>query len=106
MTAAGPPWTGHPATHESAVAGAPPEIFQAEIVKKFHEMVTELSITERGVLGVHRVIRALDSKNLPAEKDQVRWFLQGTPQYRVYPLEGEDMEVVSQPSLFCGSCRF
>ena len=49
-------------------------------------------ITDRGVLGVDRVIRALASKNLPAEKDQVLWFLQGSSQYRVYPREGENVE--------------
>ena len=44
-----------------------------------------------------RVIRSLDAKNLAAEKDQVLWFLLGSPQYRVNPIEGEEMEVFSIP---------
>ena len=72
-------------------------VFQAGIMKKMHELVSEFSITERRVLGVNRVIRASASKNLPTEKDHVHWFLQGGPCYRVYPLEGGEMEVVLAP---------
>ena len=56
----------------------------------------ELFITERGVFGVGRVIRSLDAKNLAAEKDQILWF-QGSPQYRVNPIEGEETEVFLIP---------
>ena len=52
-------------------------VFQAVIMKKMHELVSEFLITERGVIGVNGVIRASASKILPTEKDHVHWFLQG-----------------------------
>ena len=60
----------HPVIHESTVPGAPPDLFQAGTVKTMHELVSELLIRERGVLGFDRVSRALDSKNLPTERDR------------------------------------
>ena len=51
--------------------------FSSGIMKKMHVLVSKFLITERGVLGVNRVIRASASKNPPTEKDHVHWFLQG-----------------------------
>ena len=60
-----------------------------------HEMISELLVTEREVLGVERVIRALESKNLPAENHHVLWLLEGSTQHPVFPHEGaEEMEIV------------
>ena len=74
---------GHPVEmHESAVLGAPPEHVQAETVKDMHELGTEWLIKERGVLGLHRASEPWISKNVPAQKDQVLWLLQGSPRYR------------------------
>ena len=76
---------GHPVIHKSAVLGAPPEMFQAGIVKNRHEVVLESPVKNCGIRRLDRVIQALESKNLPVEKDHVLWLLQGTPQYRVFP---------------------
>ena len=62
--------------------------FEAGTVTKMHELISELLIAESGFLGVDMVIRALIHMNLPAEKDHVLW------SYRVYPLEGGEMDDV------------
>ena len=52
----GPPQELHPVIHESVTPGAPPDLFRAEIIKRMHELIPELLVTERGVLGVGKVI--------------------------------------------------
>ena len=44
-----PPLEGHPAIHESAVLGAPPGMFQAGIVKKMHEVISEVPVRKCGI---------------------------------------------------------
>ena len=53
----GPPLEGYLGTHESAILGMPPNMFQAVIVKIIHEVVALASVNNTG--------------KLPAEKDPV-----------------------------------
>ena len=90
----GPFLTGHFVTHESAVLESPLDISHAGTMKEMQELVTELLIKERGVLEVDRSIA---SCKLAFRKDEVLGFFFKSPQHRVYPLDGEDMEVIFVP---------
>ena len=75
----GPPLEGHPVIHESAAFFALLVMFQAEIVMKMREVISESLDKNCQIRRVNKVIQAHVSNNLPAEKDHVVWLLQGNP---------------------------
>ena len=92
----GPSLEGHPATHENAVPCAPPEMRHAGVIKRMHEVISLTLVKNRGIRRSDMVMGALDSENLPAEKDRALRLLQGSPQYTV--ASGEETEVILVPS--------
>ena len=79
------------------VPGRLAEIVHAATIKEMQKLVTELLIVQRTVPCLDRGIRVLDNANLPAERDPVLWFLPKSQQCKVYPIEGEDVEVILVP---------
>ena len=85
-------------THESGILGALPGMFQAWIVKRIHDVISWALVRNNEIRCLDKMLEALESEKLPAEKDRAFWLMQGSAQYRVFPREmAEDMEVVLVP---------
>ena len=50
-----------------------------------HEVICETLVKNSGIRGLGKVIKTLERKNLPAEKDRVLGLLLGSPQYNIHP---------------------
>ena len=87
---------GHSVIHEVVIPGALPEIFQAELVNIMHDVINSTLVKDNGIRCLDKVVEALESERLPAEKDRVLCLVQGSPRYRVFT-RGENMEVVLLP---------